>query len=156
MTGTAAGLRLIEHGIAELPTPTVDLQPAPSDVWVDTGLRLTLPTAGTYQLDGTVRAALAVVSPGTSFIKARLWDETSGVMVPRSEAFVSQVSTSSSAGTIDIGDHSSAPIQVEHTVTGPATLRLDVARVVLTGATQVAVIWSDHNGRTTLRYARIA
>jgi hypothetical protein len=81
MSGTDAALRLIEHGSSVLRT-TVDLQPTASGTWMGTGLEITLPAAGTYQLDATVRGALTGTSPVNTWIVARLFDVDAGAVVP--------------------------------------------------------------------------
>jgi hypothetical protein len=155
MSGTQGSYSMPrEGGLVELPAASFDLQPAASDTWTDTGLQIALPGPGTYRLDATVRGELVIVSASSVFMKARLWDVTSGVLVPRSEVFVTQVSQV--AGTAEQIGHDSAPIQVEYTVTGPATVRVEAARVDLIGTTQAAVIFNDQNGRTTLRWERAA
>lgn len=156
MTGTSAALRLIGHGSAVLPA-AVDLQPSASGTWVATGLSVTLPAAGTYQLDATVRAAMAAVSPANTYIVARLYDVTAGAVVPGSEAMVHQINIGSPSGaTLSQGTNNSAPIQVEYTVPGPRTIRVEAARFNSQGATGTAIVVSDGSGRSTLRYSRVA
>lgn len=155
MSGTDAVWHPVGHGIADLAV-SLDLQPTASGVWTDTDLTVTLPSAGTYQLDATVRAAMIVISPTTCYIEARLWDETAALIVPRSEVFVQQSSMTVSAGTVTDGVHGSAPIQTEYTVTGPSTVRLQAARFFTPGNSETAWIYGGSEGRTTLRYLRIA
>ncbi|EMF20418.1 hypothetical protein H114_32784 [Streptomyces gancidicus BKS 13-15] len=156
MSGTAAALRLIEHGQALLPTQLVDLQPTPSGTWTSTGLEVVLSAAGTYQLDATVRAAMTGTSPVNTFIWARLFDVDAGAVVPDSEVFVLQLNPSVTSGTITDGKNQTASIQVEYTVPGPRRVRLEAARTNNVGASSKAEIWSNSGGRTLLRYLRIA
>ncbi|MFJ4627185.1 hypothetical protein [Streptomyces sp. NPDC088847] len=154
MTGTSASVRLIERGFAVLPA-SVSLQPTASGAWTDTGLQVVLPAAGTYQLDATVRASLAGTSPVNTFISGRLFDVTAGAVIPDSEVLVQQVNVTS-ATAVNVGNNVSGPIQVEYTVPGARTIRLQGRRTNAAGASTVAQINDNTDGRTTLRFARIA
>ncbi|MFI6290023.1 hypothetical protein ACIBEJ_00470 [Nonomuraea sp. NPDC050790] len=155
MTGTAGSLRLTGRGHGQLPA-MLDLQPTASGAWTPTGLSVLLPSAGIYQLDATVRSAMTAVSPVNTFTVARLFDVTAGAVVPGSEVIVQQISVTASAGAVSHGYNNTAPIQVEHVVTGPRTVRLEAARFNASGASQTARVVSDASGRTTLRWNRIA
>lgn len=153
MTGTAASLRLTGSGFAQLPTVAVDLQAPAAGTWVDTGLAVALPGAGTYQLDATVRTAIAASSPSNTWIVVRLWDVQAAAVVPGSEVIVQQVNLSSSSGVVNVGDNSTAPVQVEYSVPAGRTVRLEARR---TGASTTANVHSNVDGRTTLRFNRVA
>ncbi|MER6367440.1 hypothetical protein ABT255_03505 [Streptomyces mirabilis] len=155
MTGTGASMRLTEHGFAVLPAP-LDLQPTASGAWTDTGLQVALPAAGTYQLDATVRAALAATSPCNVYISARLFDVTAGAVVPDSEVIIHQINLSASAGVVNGGLNVSGPIQIEYVTAGPRTVRVQAKRVNATGVSITAQILYNADGRTTLRFTRIA
>lgn len=155
MTGTAAALRLVGRGFAVLPA-TVNLQPTASGTWVTTGLQVVLPAAGTYDLDATVRSALSAASGTNTWISARLYDVTAGAVVPNSEVLVQQIDLGSDSGTISSAHNNTVPIQVPYTVPGSRTVRLEAARINTAGASLGAGIHSDVNGRTTLRYSRVA
>ncbi|WP_405893704.1 hypothetical protein OG272_15690 [Streptomyces sp. NBC_00104] len=156
MPGTSASLRLIEHGYAVLPQ-SVNLQPTASGAWVDTGLQLTLPSAGTYQLDTTVRGNLQ--ASGNNFnvwLQARLWDITAGAVVPDSECIVQQYWLTQ-ADVASLGGNAAASVLIEYSVPGPRSIRLEASRINLQGASIQAGIGSDTvSGRTTLRYERVA
>ncbi|WP_327415395.1 hypothetical protein [Streptomyces sp. NBC_01233] len=154
MTGTSASVRLVERGFAGLPA-VVNLQPTASGAWTDTGLQVVLPAAGTYQLDATVRASLAGTSPVNTFVSVRLFDVTAGAAVPDSEVLVHQVNVSS-ATAVNVGNNVSGPIQVEYAIPGARTVRLQGRRTNVTGASTTAQINDNTDGRTTLRFARIA
>ncbi|GAA2697425.1 hypothetical protein [Nonomuraea recticatena] len=155
MTGTAAGLRLVEHGYAALPAP-VSLQATASGTWVDSGLQVTLPRAGVYQMDANVRGNIEV--SGSSFnvwLQARLWDVAAGAVVPDSECIVQQFSLQQAAPA-DFGENGKASILIEYSVPGPRSIRLEASRTNFVGATTQAGIGSDTvAGRTTLRYRRV-
>lgn len=156
MSGTSAGLRLIEHGYAALPAG-VDLTTTASGAWIDLGLFLTLPTPGTYDLDAVVRGNIGRMGTGeNALIQARLWDVTAGAVVPGSEAIVVQISEFSPGAATALQWNSSTAISVEYSPTSPRTIRLEAARVDIAGTTEVAGIGSDTLQRTTLRYARVA
>ncbi|MCX4458676.1 hypothetical protein OOK58_42975 [Streptomyces sp. NBC_01728] len=156
MTGTAAGLRLVEHGYAVLPQD-VNLQPTASGVWVDTGLQIALPSAGTYQLDANVRGNLQ--GSGNNFnvwLQARLWDITAGAVVPDSECIVQQYWLTQAAAA-SLGGNAVASALIEYSVPGPRSIRLEASRINLVGSSIAAGIPSNTvAGRTTLRYERIA
>ncbi|MFI9591207.1 hypothetical protein [Nonomuraea sp. NPDC052265] len=156
MTGTAAGLRLAEHGYAALPAP-VNLQPTASGTWVNTGLQITLPSAGIYQLDANVRGNLqASGSDFNVWLQARLWDITAGAVVPDSECIVQQYWFTQAAAA-SLGGNAVASVLIEYSVPGPRSIRLEAARINLRGTTIEAGIGSDTvSGRTTLRYGRVA
>ncbi|MEV0822530.1 hypothetical protein [Nonomuraea rubra] len=156
MAGTAGSIRVGGSGFAALAVSFVDLQPTPSGTWVNTGLQLVLPAAGTYHLDATVRSSMTAASPVNTWVAARLFDVTAGAAVPDSEAIVQQISMNASAGVVNHGYNNTAPIQVQYAVTGARTIRLEAMRVNASGASATARIHSDGNGRTTLRFARMA
>ncbi|MFJ1528292.1 hypothetical protein ACIOFV_07665 [Streptomyces mirabilis] len=155
MTGTAASMRLTEHGFVQL-AAILDLQPTASGTWNDSGLQVTLPVAGTYEVDASVRAALSGTSPVNTFISARLWDVTAGAVVPGSEVILNQISLTPVAPAITSGLNVTGPIQVEYDVPGARVVRLQGRRVNATGASIGASILANTDGRTTLRFKRIA
>ncbi|WP_019061695.1 hypothetical protein [Streptomyces prunicolor] len=156
MTGTAASVDTGGHGFAVLPAG-VDLGSAASGAWVDLGLSLALPTAGTYHLDAVVRGNLGNMSAGeNAVVLARLWDVTAGALLPDSEAIVVQIAEYAPGAATALQWNGSAAISVEYKPTSPRTVRLEAARVDIAGTTEVAGIGSDTLQRTTLRYARVA
>lgn len=156
MAGTAAGIDTGGSGFAALPTG-VDLTSAASNAWVDLGLSLALPTAGTYHLDAVVRGNIGRMGTGeNALIKARLWDVTAGGVVPDSVAIVVQIAEFAGGAVTALQWNGSAAISVEYKPTSPRTIRLEVARTDISGTTEVAGIGSDTLQKTTLRYARVA
>ncbi|MFH8387356.1 hypothetical protein ACH4E7_41710 [Kitasatospora sp. NPDC018058] len=137
-------------GIAHLNTP-VNL---PNGVWTDTPLEVTLPRAGTYELDADVRGRLAGVPPVNAFITARLWDVTSGTAVAESERLVNQI-IDLNAGAAQAGGNATAPISERVQVNRPTTIRLQGIRNNAVGAATIAQIYSDASGRMSLRYERV-
>ena len=153
MAGTSGSISLRGSGLAVLPA-AVDLQPSASGVWVDTGVSVSLPTAGLYELDATVRAVLSAAAGTNTWVRAHLYDVTAGADVPNSEVLVHQLITTVGTGPMD-GGSDSAPILVPYAVTGPSVIRLEAARHNSFGASTVATVASGPAGRTTLRWRRI-
>ncbi|MDP4501065.1 hypothetical protein [Nonomuraea turcica] len=155
--GTSSSIRISERGYAELPA-MVDLAGTGTGVWVNTGLQLTLPVAGTYHLDASVRSVLNATDGTNAWIGARLFDVTAGAVVPDSEVLVQQIDTAVSPATtvVTIGTNQNAPILIPYAVPGSRLVRLQVVKHFSGPAPSVARVQSDGNGRTTLRYERIA
>ncbi|CAL9613335.1 hypothetical protein SUDANB1_05673 [Streptomyces sp. enrichment culture] len=156
MTGTASSIDTRGSGFAALPAG-VNLVSAASGAFVDLGLSLALPTPGTYHLDAVVRGNLGNMNVGeNALIAARLWDVTAGAIVPGSEAIVVQISEWAPGGATGLQWNASAAISVEYKPTSPRTIRVEAARIDVSGTTEVAGIGSDTLQRTTLRYLRVA
>jgi hypothetical protein len=158
MTGTAGSYAAPPvHGFAVL-SGTQDLQPEPVGTWIDTALEVTLPEAGTYQLDANVHAAVSGVSEVNGAVLACLLDVTAGVIVPNSSTCVHQVSArlDPDTATLTTGGNQNAPISIEYTVTGPTVIRLQVQRNGIAGVEPTETrIFSDGAGATTLRYLKV-
>ncbi|MGW4564536.1 hypothetical protein ACWEN3_19680 [Streptomyces sp. NPDC004561] len=137
-------------GIATLNT-AVNLPPG---VWTDTPLQVTLPRAGTYELDANVRGRLAGTPLLNTSISARLWNVNSGAEVSQSERFVYQI-IDQNPGTAQAGGNQTAPISELIKVSGPTTIRLQARRVDALGAASIAQVYSDSFGYTLLRYERV-
>ncbi|MFL6112669.1 MAG: hypothetical protein ACJ786_15150 [Catenulispora sp.] len=141
-------------GIAYLPA-TFDLQPTASGTWSTTGLGVTLPRRGTYDLDVNVRGRLTGTPVINTFIVARLWNATSGAVLPNSERLVDQI-IDSNPGAASTGDNTTAPISERITVNGPTRIWLQAKRVNAAGASTAASIYSDANGLTSFRYEMVS
>jgi hypothetical protein len=141
-------------GIAHL-SGVADLQQTASGTWTNTGLRVTLTRPGTYALDADVRARLSGVPQVNTFIVARLWNVTADAALPDSERICNQI-IDSNAGDALTGQNTTVPISERVTVTGPTIIELQAERVNAAGASAVASIYSDANGRTSLRYDQVA
>lgn len=156
MSGTNAGVfRIPEYGFAALPA-NVNLNAAASGTFVATGLALTLPSAGSYNLDATVRMVLGTMTTGEgAHIVARLYDVTAGAVVPDSEVLAHQLNVTAGTSATLLTWNRAAAILVPYTVPGARMIRLEAARFTTSGTTDSASVISDTNGRTTLRYERI-
>ncbi|MEU0061620.1 hypothetical protein, partial [Streptomyces sp. NPDC006334] len=143
MTGTASSIDTRGSGFAALPAG-VDLTSAASGAWVDLGLSLALPTAGTYHLDAVIRGNIGRMGTGeNALITARLWDVTAGAVVPDSAAIVVQISEFAGGAATALQWNGSAAISVEYRAASPRTIRVEVARTDIAGTTEVAGIGSD-------------
>jgi hypothetical protein len=134
----------------------LNLVPTAPGAWTDTVAEVTLPTAGVYQLDASVRGGLIIGSPSETTMYARLFDVAAGQPVPYSEVMVVHMATAAAEEVGNFAQEGTAPITIEYAVTGPATIRLQAARTVLSGNNAVAGIVSNEEGRTTVRYRRLA
>jgi hypothetical protein len=136
----------IEH----LNTP-VDL---PAGAWTNTPLEVTLPRAGTYELNADVRGRLQGLPPVNIFITARLWNVTSGTAVPDSERLVNQI-IDPNAGDAEVGGNQTAPISELIKVSKPTTIQLQAQRTDGIGTATIGQVSSDANGHTSLRYEQV-
>ncbi|MBW4718207.1 hypothetical protein [Saccharothrix obliqua] len=126
----------------------------PAGVWTSTPLVVTLPWAGTYEIDADVRGRLSGVPSFNSYITARLWNDTTNSAVPESERLVNQI-IDRNAGAAGTGSNHTAPISEVVRVDGPTTIRLQAIRVDAEGAATIAQIYSDAAGYTSLRFDRV-
>lgn len=153
---TSSSIRILGDGFAVLPANT-DLNAAASGTFVATGLVLALPSAGTYHLDATVRTVLGTMTTGEgAYIVARLYDVTAAAVVPNSEVLAHQLTVGAGTSATLLTWNRTAPLQVRYAVPGARTIRLEAARTTGSGITDQAAVISDGNGRTTLRYERVA
>lgn len=156
MTGTVGSISIRGSGFAVLPA-NVNLLTVASGVYVDIGLSLALPAAGTYHLDATVRAVLGTMTTGeNAWIVARLFDVTAGATVPNSEVIAIQIAVGGGTSQTLLSWNASTPIQIAYPVTSARTVRMEAAYFTAAGTTDGASVISDGNGRTTLRYQRVA
>ncbi|MEU1800948.1 hypothetical protein [Streptomyces sp. NPDC019937] len=118
-------------------------------------MEVTLPRAGTYELDADVRGRLSGVPAVNTYITARLWNVTTGAAVPESERLVNQI-IDHNQGDAVTGSNQTAPISELIKVQGPTTIRLQAQRNDATGAASIAQVYSDGAGHTSLRYERVS
>lgn len=153
---TSSSIRVDKEGFAVLPA-NVNLNAVASGAFVATGLVVSLPSAGTYHLDATVRTLLGTMTTGEgAFIVARLFDVTAGTVVPNSELLAHQITVQAGTSATLLTWGRTAPIQIRYAIPDARTIRLEAARVTQTGTTDSASVVSDGNGRTTLRFERVA
>jgi hypothetical protein len=149
-TSTAAPTYTAPRGIAYLQPVFINL---PANVWTHLPLQVTLPVAGTYDLDADVRARLSGVSSINSFISARLWNVTTSSAVPMSERLIYQI-IDTVPGHL-VGGNQTAPINELISVPGPTVIRVQAMRTDASGAASIAQIYSDSYGYTSLRFQEI-
>lgn len=145
--------QLAPSGMAHL-TTGLNLQPTASGAWTNSSLQVTLPTAGIYALDLDVRGRLSGAPPVNAYIVARLFDVTSGSVLPDSQRLVTQI-IDGNRHAAPYGVNTTAPISERVRVGGPTTIRLQAARFTAAGATSAADILSDAAGRTSFRFERL-
>lgn len=138
------------HGIAYLNTQ-VNL---PNGVWTAVPVQVVLPRAGVYDLDADVRGRLSGVPSVNAYITARLWDVTTGSAVPQSERLVYQI-IDGNPGTAQAGGNATAPISEVISVNRPTTISLQAVHYDAAGAANIAQIYSDGVGYTSLRFDRV-
>lgn len=141
-------------GIAYLPA-TVNLQPSASGAWVNSGLQVVLPEAGTYALDANVHGRIWGDPPVNVVILARLVNVTAGRVLPNSTRLIDHL-VDNNAGAASVGIRMTAPISERITVSGPTLIRLQATRINQRGASTIAEILSSPSGFTSLRYERIS
>lgn len=145
---------------ANLPA-AVDLVPLVDSVWTDTGLSVTVPAAGTFELTADAFALLHVnvsADGGTGSVQLlfRLWNETASAVVPNTTV------TMMSVGSNKLGRYQGAGGSTVHAnlvTTGPTTVKMQVQRVNTTssGAAGTPVNTSVLQAEgTSLRYNRLA
>ncbi|MBC9725941.1 hypothetical protein [Streptomyces sp. TRM68367] len=138
-------------GIAYLPS-NFDLQPLAPNSWHSTGLQVTLPEAGTYDLDLDVRGLVGAVPPVTAWVSAQLYNVTDSKALPDSDRLVAHLREPVPAPGVYVDNQRTAPMSERITVDKPTTIRLEARR---TGATTASRIMSDSNGKTSFRYERV-
>jgi hypothetical protein len=130
-------------------TPYIHL---PKDTWVPV-VKITLPHAGLYQVDADVRVALTGTPVVNSFVMARL--TAAGAVVPKSERLIFQIN-GTRAGEERIGANQTAPISEVVRVSGRTDVFLQALRIDRAGPPDMARIYSDGHGWTSIRYALVS
>ena len=149
--GSATAAPAAAYGTAHMNTTATDL---PAGVWTDVPVQVVLPRAGTYDINADVRGRLAGVPAVNTYITARLWDATAGTAVPQSERLVYQI-IDLNPGTAQAGGNATAPISEQIRVTGPTVISLQATHKDAVGAANIAQIYSDGNGYTSLSFDRV-
>lgn len=147
-------------GAANQPAP-VDLVPLPNATWTDTGLSVTIPAAGTFEVIADAFAVLHVnisASGGTSYVQVfiRLWNNTAGALIPNTQAPVM------SLGANTVGRYlarNGSSVHANVVTTGPTTIKMQVYRGDTSSGGSVASVLAPSNldsSGTSLRYNRLA
>jgi hypothetical protein len=147
-----APAHLPESGIATLHTD-VNLPPS---TWTSVPLQVSLPHAGTYEVDADVRGRLQGNVPLNTYITARLWNVTSNQEAIYSDRLVYQlINYDNPTTTYAVAGNQTAPISELITVTRPTVIQLQAEDVNSVGKAGIAQIYSGPDGYTTLRYERV-
>lgn len=124
-------------------------------VWVDvTSSDVTLPEAGTYRLHANVRGGISGTTPINCYVMSRLFNVTTGAVLPNSVRIVAQVANHDSTA-YTAANNATAPIDEYVTVAAPTTIRIQATRNDLTGTPSAANVFSGATGWTTLSYEKI-
>lgn len=120
--------------------------PSSNDTPTDTGIKITLPSAGTYRV--SARFFLAAVSTGVSgLIIGRWYDQTAGAAITNSDINVLETI---GAGTTTYG---LVHMQKQVTVAVSSIIRVELERDTFNGAGWSAVAFS---GRSQIDYLKLA
>ncbi|MFH8577122.1 hypothetical protein [Streptomyces zaomyceticus] len=134
MTGTSSGLRPVTTFDEVLLSAFVDLLSTANGAWISSGLAVTLPGPGTYEVTATLHTAISTNPSSGDYliaINGRLFNVTAGAAVLGSQYTVQQN-----------GDNNPSSFQVDSdlssftkfvTVTAPTTIRLEVNRINTSG-----------------------
>lgn len=139
----------------------VDLVALVENVWTDTGLSVTIPAAGTYEVvaDAFIRLHVNISADGgtaATRVFFRLWNETTSAVVPNTQV------TALAAGSNKLGRYQSTGGSTTHanvTTLGPTEIKAQVMRTdtTISGAAATAVNTSVLEAEGTgLRYKRLA
>lgn len=124
------------------------MTPISSTAWTNYGQGITLPAignGGTWILSANSRIVYSTTGPANSYgvVVLRLWDQTTGKMVPNSS-----IVFSAPAGTS--GQNSIAITPVTYAAVGQHTIVLQALTVNSPGANMTAQFYSDENGGTNV------
>jgi hypothetical protein len=118
-----------------------------SGTWEDTGLSVTLPSAGRYALDASVRVGLLNNTAG-AFMLLKFYNSTDSADVTNSEAMGAYQGVANQTYVNQLS------MTGEITVTASKVIKLYAFRTS-TGAYTFSSIDSDTNGRTRMRYIKL-
>ena len=119
-------------------------------VYQDTGLSVTLPSAGTYMLRANVRGAISNSSTTINYIAAKLYNSTDSADVANSATIVVLAD-----GPTNNSIQATAPIDVITTVNGSKVIKLYVFRYCNNTCAN-SYLYSDANGVVRLSYIKLS
>lgn len=139
----------------------VDLVPLTSGTWTDTGLSVTMPAAGTFEVTADAFAIAHVnisADGGTALVRVffRLWNVTTNALVTNTQV------TMLSVGSNKLGRYQGAGGSTVHAnlvITGPTTIKMQVLRIDTPSGAAIASAISNTSLQaegTSLRYNRLA
>lgn len=115
----------------------------------DTGLSVTLPSAGTYIIWYTARTNVAAAGAAGAFIEVQLYNSTDGSALANSEEIGAYAST------VTASYYGVPHLTTTASVAASKVIKLYV-KSVAPGTTTVRTVNSDTNGRTNLGYMKIS
>ena len=122
------------------------------------GLSVTLPVAGTYLLQGTVRQNITVSGSASAWLSviAQFFDSTASAVVPNTESLISSTTVLAS-GVNYVFQGTIAMCSATYTVAGPSVINLQLYYLTAGSPTIAAAqIISNANGRTSMNAIRIS
>jgi hypothetical protein len=152
-----SGLFSFYYGIAGVPTETTGSSTLASDfditaasgTYVDTGLGVTLPTAGTYLVIADVQAQLNISGGSFAYITVQLRNTTDGVYVANTTKAPVLVQDTNRLVL------ACATVVAIITVASPKTIKLYAARSGTTPTYAISRIQADANGATGMRFVKL-
>lgn len=122
---------------------------ADNGAYEDTGLSVTLPSAGTYIVWYTARTNISALTTAGAFVEVELYNSTDAGAIANSEEIGAYASTLSAS-------YYGVPhLNVYVTVATSKVIKL-YAKVVAPGSTTIRTVNSDTYGRTNMGYIKIA
>lgn len=135
----------------------IDLVPAASGTWVDSGLSVNLPENGVYEISATLKTIISANAAGGAYnhaIVARLFNVTSGNAIPNSQ-YTLQQNSDNNPPTALVSDSDVGHFERFLTVAaGAVVVRLEVMR--LTSAGTPASTTGVLTGNTRLAFKKIS
>ncbi|MGW3736671.1 hypothetical protein [Streptomyces sp. NPDC005148] len=156
MSGTSSGLRPVPSYGEALLTAPVSLVAAVNDTWVNTGLSVNLPGAGTYEITATVRSSIArgaATAPFAVNLSARFYNVTTAAAIAGTDYTVQQVNEAApnSGQTTQVA---LSTFEKFVTVTGPVTIRLEANRNTINGT--AVNVTGIQTGNTRLAFKKVS
>lgn len=122
---------------------------ADNGAYEDTGLSVTLPSAGTYIVWYTARTNISALTTAGAFVEVEMYNSTDAGAIANSEEIGAYASTLSTS-------YYGVPhLNAYVTVAASKVIKL-YAKVVAPGSTTIRTVNSDTNGRTNMGYIKIA
>lgn len=123
-----------------------------SGVYQDTGLSVTLPSAGVYRLFYTARGVMNITGdPNGGHLQVKLYNSTDATDVPDGNMLLFLTIIN------DTTFQFSGSVSITYTITSaPKTIQLHARRTSASGTFNQSIIASNDDGKTTLSYQKIS
>ena len=145
-SATVSGESTIASGQTVLGS-TYDISAA-NGTYVDAGLAVTLPSAGTYKITADLRSTLSFSGAGAGFLAAKLYNSTDAADVANSEQLLHYSETP------DVGSISTTSLNRIVTVSAGKMIKIYVKRDAAS-VWAVSSIDSDSTGRSAMSYIQL-